>query len=50
MESEKCFLQSTLRLFYTLAKLPALAMRMLPDAGPHGVIVRRIVLSGSNAV
>ncbi len=49
MESEKCFLQSDLRLLYTLVKLPALAIRMLPDADPHGVLVRRIVLSGSNA-
>ncbi len=50
MESEKCFLQSNLRLLYTLVILPALAMRMFPDAGQHGVFVRRIVLSGSNAV
>jgi hypothetical protein len=50
MENEKCFLESNLHLLYTLVKLPALVMRMLLDAGLHGVLVRRIVLSGSNAV
>jgi hypothetical protein len=37
-------------MLYTLVKLPVLVMRMLPNAGPHGILVRRIVLSGSNAV
>ncbi len=43
LESDNCFIQSAVRLFYTLVKLPAIAMCMLPDAGSHGVPVRGIV-------